>query len=118
MAAKTTPEQKRKAREAYLRRTYGIGCADYEAMLEKQGGKCAICLCRPRTKLLAVDHDHITGALRGLLCLRCNKYLLGGCQEDISILLRAVDYLRMSLECNASATQKSDTRTEREILNR
>lgn len=94
--------KKRKARETYLRRKYGIGLDWYEKKLEEQGGRCAICLSRPRSRVLAVDHDHFTGALRGLLCGRCNHGLLQFAQEDITILKRAVEYLLSHLEGNAT----------------
>ena len=55
---------------------YGITHEDYLAMLDKQGGKCAICgaaktTCR-RSKYFDVDHNHQTGQVRGLLCRDCN----------------------------------------------
>lgn len=59
-----------------FRRKYGITAADYFAMLSAQGGNCALCLLPPETKRrLAVDHDHITGKVRGLLCTKCNSAL-------------------------------------------
>lgn len=118
-AAVLSPEEKKKkqllARDGYLRRNYGIGLDEYNEMLEKQGGRCAICLCRPRTRNLAVDHDHLTGALRGLLCGRCNHGLLQFAQEDIVILKRAVEYLISYLEVNRSdqAGEDRQARTPR-----
>ncbi len=57
-----------------LRRTYGIGLIEFHAMLTAQGHKCKICGKLPtRVRPLAVDHDHITGKVRGLLCYRCNR---------------------------------------------
>lgn len=53
----------------------GITDADYAAMLAAQGGHCAICPSTPKTRRLHVDHDHATGAVRGLLCHRCNRAL-------------------------------------------
>ena len=41
-------------------------------MLDEQGGVCAICRRREGNKYLAVDHSHITGCVRGLLCTGCN----------------------------------------------
>jgi recombination endonuclease VII len=62
---------------AYLKR-YGISIADYEAMLAKQGGRCAICQADKAGKkgqFFAVDHCHKTAAVRGLLCVNCNVHL-------------------------------------------
>lgn len=49
--------------------------AEYDQRLAEQGGGCAICGTPPKTRRLAVDHDHKTGAIRGLLCHRCNRTL-------------------------------------------
>ncbi len=48
---------------------------EYAALLEAQGGHCALCLSPPRTRRLHVDRDHTTGQVRGLLCMRCNRNL-------------------------------------------
>ncbi len=80
---------------ANLRR-YGMTVADYDAMLAKQSGKCAICGRDQKHSLhtrLFVDHDHDTGVVRGLLCYRCNS-ALGQLGDNIEGVLRAVDYLR------------------------
>jgi hypothetical protein len=52
-----------------------LGITDelYFEMLERQGGHCALCPATPKTRRLHVDHDHKTGAVRGLLCHRCNR---------------------------------------------
>lgn len=93
-------EKQRQARNAYLLRKHGITIETYEKMLDAQGGRCAICLCRPRTRVLAVDHDHFSGKRRGLLCGRCNHGLLQFAQEDVTILKRAIEYLLSYLEGN------------------
>jgi hypothetical protein len=77
-----------------LRRSYGIGLA------AEQRGVCAICggyetTMDPRagrTRLLAVDHDHVTGTVRALLCHRCNQGL-GAFLDDPSIIRKAAAYL-------------------------
>lgn len=74
---------------------YPISKEQYLELLNKQEGKCAIC---ERTqeelgKPLFVDHDHITGEVRGLLCHRCN-ILLGHAKDEPKILLAAVTYLQ------------------------
>lgn len=60
---------------AFLKSRYRITPAEYEEMFTAQGGKCAICEEPPGDTRLAVDHDHQTGANRGLLCTKCNAGL-------------------------------------------
>lgn len=74
--------------------TYGLSAEDYAELVRRQGGKCAICRAVPRSKRLAVDHDHKTGAVRGLLCSRCNHDLLGAAHDSADILGNAVAYLQ------------------------
>ena len=69
-----------------------ISDAEYKALLDKQGGVCAICRERPKGKL-AVDHAHSTGKVRGLLCNFCNVGL-GLFRDDERRLLAAVEYLK------------------------
>jgi len=84
-------------RSGVLQKLYGITVEDYAEMLEAQGGGCAICGIRGedqngRVKNLAVDHDHATGAVRGLLCHLCNR-ALGLLQDSPEQLRRALQYL-------------------------
>lgn len=59
-----------------LKRTHGITLDQYNAMKLAQNGLCKICKNPPKGKRpLAVDHDHITGDIRGLLCYGCNRAL-------------------------------------------
>ena len=76
--------------EYRLRQTYGLSPEAYAAMIERQSGRCAICR---RNALLHVDHDHESGAVRGLLCRRCNTGL-GQFGDDLDLLLLAADYLK------------------------
>lgn len=76
-------KNKHTQRERTLIRNYGITAKDFDAMLEKQRGRCAICQkhhteCpkgRCSEVALLVDHDHHTGKIRGLLCHHCNHRL-------------------------------------------
>lgn len=70
-----------------------IGEEEYLALMLEQGGKCAVCGCAPDPeRALAIDHDHATGEVRGLLCTRCNLGL-GYFGDDPARLLAARDYL-------------------------
>lgn len=69
-------------------RKYGLTLNDYDAMLKAQGGGCAGCKQKPRGRRLAVDHDHATGHVRGLLCTRCNH--TAGRYKDSSEELRGL----------------------------
>ena len=66
---------------------------EYGAMLEGQGGVCAICKEKPRSGRLAVDHIHGTETVRGLLCNRCNT-ALGLFKDDPDRLAVAIVYLK------------------------
>lgn len=77
---------------AELKYKYGITKEDYNKLFKEQNGKCAIC-GKHQIDLnvrLCVDHNHLTGAIRGLLCMKCN-YSLGHYE---SIKEKAEFYLR------------------------
>jgi hypothetical protein len=86
------------AAAAHRRRRYGISEAEYQELLEKQAGVCAICgreeaaTYRGKIKRLAVDHDHETEEIRGLLCSNCNR-MIGLAAEDPAVLQNAIRYL-------------------------
>ena len=80
------------ARDKLLRRKYGITQAEYDTMLAAQGGACAICGSIEPKRILAVDHHHGTGAVRGLLCDSCNNGL-GRFRDNPEVLARAIAYL-------------------------
>lgn len=101
-----------KRHSKYIQETYGLTGEQYEALLRFQGGKCFICQKAPRAKRLAVDHDHTTGNVRGLLCRRCNHRLLGSAHDGTEILERAIEYLN-----NPPALRCFDTPIRRESDN-
>ena len=96
----THHRQVRKARrsrthEKWILETYGITLAEYDAIHALQGGKCFICQrATGERKRLSVDHSHQTGYTRGLLCLRCNRNILGHARDDIAFFERCIEYLR------------------------
>lgn len=80
-----------------LWRNFRLTVEQYDAMLTAQNGVCAIC-CKPETRKgynLAVDHDHETGRVRGLLCKRCNR-VLGFLSEGKEFHL--IDKMKVYLE--------------------
>jgi len=87
------PDVKVRDRAAHLKRKFGITAAQYDAMLASQGGVCAICGDAPKDDVsLHVDHEHESGRVRGLLCMRCNN-ALGLFKEDEELLWSALTYL-------------------------
>jgi hypothetical protein len=78
-------------RTGHLKRRFGISAAEYGALLAKQGGACAICRRRSKYRL-CVDHCHLTGRIRGLLCYSCNL-ALGHLKDDQASLVAALAYL-------------------------
>jgi hypothetical protein len=78
---------------ARIEKVYGLTAEQYDALLERQGGKCAICRARPRSKRLAVDHNHKTGEVRGLLCSRCNHDLMGSAWDSMAMALALWHYM-------------------------
>ena len=77
------------SRTYHLKRRYGLSAEDVDAMVEAQGGLCAVCGVRPPEH---VDHDHVTGAVRGVLCSGCNQGL-GNFRDSATALRRAADYV-------------------------
>lgn len=71
---------------------YRLTPEQYETVLQYQGGVCACCGTAPTTKRLAVDHRHVDGFCRGLLCWACN-YALGVAKDDPELLRAMASYL-------------------------
>jgi hypothetical protein len=85
---------KEKAKNVDLKHKFGITLEEYNKILIKQDNKCMICGENQDkfSKSFAVDHDHNTGKIGGLLCHNCNL-ILGHAKENIEILRKAVVYL-------------------------
>ena len=92
LARRNTPEQKQRLRDYLRERTFGVTPEQYRAWVNEQEGKCAICRQAPGIRGLAVDHDHNTGKIRGLLCGNCNV-LLGHAKDNPATLRAAAEYL-------------------------
>lgn len=95
LKAAVRAEDPARKRDNRMRRQFGIGAAEFDAIVTRQGGGCAICRARvgdSAGRRLHVDHCHKTGAVRGILCSACNLGL-GKFRDDPELLQRAVDYL-------------------------
>jgi hypothetical protein len=90
------------SRKAHLKCKYGISIEIYEQMLKDCGGVCQICGNPPKNRPLAIDHDHQTGAIRGLLCNGCNA-ALGRFGDDIPGLQAAIRYLERATSAEVAA---------------
>jgi len=88
-------------KDEMLKRFYGITLIEYNKMLETQNSVCAICGNKETRRHfkyntlvdLAVDHNHITGKVRGLLCSSCNK-AIGVFKDNIELLESSIIYLK------------------------
>jgi hypothetical protein len=84
-----------KKKSQHLKYLYGITLEEYNEKLERQGNGCAICGIKipgGNGKHFYVDHNHITGQVRDLLCHNCN-YVIGYAKEDVEILREVARYL-------------------------
>ena len=81
-----------------LKFKYGLVRSDYQALIARQDGKCAGCQRRVK---LTVDHDHVTGRVRGLLCRTCNL-ALGAVRDDPVVLEALIGYLQITSETFSS----------------
>ncbi len=89
--------------EQHLRYKYGVALADFYSMLSTQQGNCAICETQLPDLLqydgarrgYAVDHNHETGKVRGVLCTNCNS-LLGMAGDSTTVLQNAITYLNVN----------------------
>ncbi len=86
-----------------LKHHYGISIEVYDEIFKKQQGLCAIC-SKPESMIdvregtvqsLSIDHDHLTGKIRGLLCNACNRGL-GYFKDNPEFLVKAAAYLKIA----------------------
>lgn len=86
--------KKTDVRIQFVARKYGLSKEDYEILIAGHNGLCAICgKSEKSSRSLAIDHDHKTGNVRGMLCWMCNG-MLGRASDDINILENAIKYLK------------------------
>ena len=96
--AKHARKRPRELLSRHRRSRFNLTIEGYQALLDAQGGVCAIC-GQPETRIrqghvrqLSIDHDHETGKIRGLLCSSCNV-ALGNFKDSLESLSNAIDYL-------------------------
>jgi len=85
------PDWQKKKR---LKADWGLTLEEYQEMLNQQNNKCAICGSTDlKGKQRAIDHNHTTGKIRGILCNNCNNGL-GRFKDNINFLQNAIKYLK------------------------
>lgn len=100
MTAKRTREQNSRYARNYrathpyrhVKDLYGLSEAAFSSLLAGQGGRCAICGSDDWSKKPCVDHDHVTGTVRGILCRKCNSGI-GFLGDDPGLVRAALQYL-------------------------
>ena len=84
-----------RASKYMMKQKFNMTIEQYDELLEKQNGVCAICgrlNTDPQKGRFCIDHDHKTGKVRGLLCTKCN-IALGDFDDNINSLAKAIKYL-------------------------
>jgi hypothetical protein len=91
----SNPEKSRLAQRRYRVAQYGLTLEEFDALVAKQKGCCAICRkpLEKNTLLVHIDHDHETEEVRGVLCKPCNNGL-GNFYDNVKVLKRAIEYLK------------------------
>lgn len=88
-----------KCKSADIKRKFGITLIDFESMITAQQGECLICgveFWSLNIRDVAIDHDHKTGKIRGILCRKCNTGI-GMFNDDLKVVKKAVAYLEGSI---------------------
>ena len=91
-----TPRPEDRPWATHYKSRYGITLSDFERMNAEQFGLCKICKSPPTRRYLSVDHDHITGKVRGLVCQDCNIGL-SKFKDNPNMMDRAIKYLKGEL---------------------
>lgn len=92
-AARWRAANPKRWRGRVLLKKYGMNLEGFRDLLVGQAGRCLICDLVPLQDLV-VDHNHMTGTVRGLLCQKCNR-MLGHVSDRVDILQSAVRYLEL-----------------------
>lgn len=106
---------KKDRQDAERYRKYGITGDEYDAMIEAQGYKCAICseeFDTSRQRSINVDHCHESGVVRGLLCKDCNTGL-GHFRDNINTLISAATYLERTTPIHHDNDNNSDSKSDK-----
>ena len=94
-----------------LKNAYGVTVVEFDAIVEQQGGVCAICQRLPMERhgqrRLFLDHDHATGAIRSVLCGSCN-IALGMIRDDPALADRLAAYLRSHQAAGLTGSSTSE----------
>ena len=88
-------ERSKVSSRLYTAKKHGLSKDELNNLYLLQNSKCGICGVTETEhgRYLAIDHDHLTGTVRGLLCMACNTGL-GNFKDDIAFLNKAIDYLK------------------------
>ena len=95
----------KKRHDSVLREKFGIGLHQYEELYKEQGGRCYLCGCTQKRNL-TVDHDHVSGNVRRLLCSPCNQ-ALGLFKDNPQTIMKAAEYV----QTNFSLPEDKECRT-------
>ena len=95
----------------HIKQKYGLTVVAYANILEMQGGGCALCGKGPVKNKLPVDHDHVTGRIRGILCTPCNR-ALGILEHNITKVVAYLQADDVRVSSGASSTTQGSTRQQ------
>ena len=104
------------SRASHLRLNYGLTEQQYQDLLDSQGGGCAICGKTPEEegRNLAVDHNHKTGEIRGILCSYHNHRVVGK-WTDTELLRKVLEYISVGTGLFVPDSKKSGRRRKRRV---